>query len=137
MFWYHNPILCLLDFACRKLWECGIACAATSSLIFAFSALFVKLTHGRIPVLEVCVIRSSFCFILSAAAMTATKTTPILGAQKHRPILFWRGCCGAMAMISYYVALFLLPLGDAIVIGMIGPPITAVTAKVFLREPLG
>eukprot|EP00775_Hariotina_reticulata_P005916 gene5916-biopygen7724 len=42
-----------------------------------------------------------------------------------------------MAMISYYVALFLLPLGDAVVIGMIGPPITAVTARICLKEPLG
>jgi threonine/homoserine efflux transporter RhtA len=38
---------------------------------------------------------------------------------------------------TYYVALFMLPLGDAVTINLIGPPVTAIFARVFLKEPLG
>lgn len=38
---------------------------------------------------------------------------------------------------TYYVALFMLPLGDAVTINLIGPPVTAVFARLLLKEPLG
>lgn len=38
---------------------------------------------------------------------------------------------------TYYVALFLLPLGDAVTINLIGPPVTAIFARLLLKEPLG
>jgi len=38
---------------------------------------------------------------------------------------------------AYYMALFMLPLGDAVTINLIGPPVTAVFARLLLKEPLG
>lgn len=40
-------------------------------------------------------------------------------------------------MIAYYVSLFLLPLGDAVTIGLINPPIVTVVAHYVFKEPLG
>lgn len=38
---------------------------------------------------------------------------------------------------TYYVALFMLPLGDAVTINLVGPPVTAIFARLLLKEPLG
>lgn len=38
---------------------------------------------------------------------------------------------------AYYVGLFLLPLGDAVTINLVGPAVTATAARIFLKEPLG
>ena len=40
-------------------------------------------------------------------------------------------------MTTYYVGLFLLPLGDAVTLGLVSPPITALLAHAVLHEPLG
>lgn len=37
----------------------------------------------------------------------------------------------------YYSSLQLLPLGDAVTIGLVQPPLTAVAARLVLKEPLG
>lgn len=50
--------------------------------------------------------------------------------------------CGAFAWLillqtASYVALFMLPLGDAVTIKLIGPPMTATFACLLLKEPMG
>jgi hypothetical protein len=46
-------------------------------------------------------------------------------------------CYLPVLQTTYYVALFMLPLGDAVTINLIGPPVTAVLARLLLKEPLG
>ena len=46
-------------------------------------------------------------------------------------------CTLLFLQTTYYVALFMLPLGDAVTINLIGPPVTAVFARLLLKEPLG
>lgn len=190
---------------CRRVWDSGLTCAFLASLIFSISALCVKLTGGRIPVLEVCFVRSSLSFLLTVVLMKSTGISPVFGQRSNLRLLFMRGCCGACSMVctvvptclcqchglrtatkdlfdnrmrhfrcaaalfnstavcacavssplrmeiwhrsflvfrvwlqtSYYVGLFLLPLGDAVTIGLIGPAVTAIAARLFLKEPLG
>jgi drug/metabolite transporter (DMT)-like permease len=143
-----------------------LTCSFLACLIFSFSALFVKLTGGRVPVLEVCLVRSSISAGLTFLLMWLTGINWRLwfGKRSNLRLLFLRGCCGACSMVSleqaqaqqsqpghnsqpncaaavlqttYYVALFLLPLGDAVTINLIGPPVTAVFARLLLKEPLG
>lgn len=94
----HCTTLCSTP--CRRLWNSGLTCAFLASLIFSFSALCVKLTGGRIPVLEVCFIRSSISFGLTIVLMKSTGMSPIFGQRKNLRLLFMRGCCGACSMVG-------------------------------------
>lgn len=87
---------------CRRVWDSGLTCAFLSSFIFAFSSLFVKLTDGRVPVLEVCLVRSSISAALSLALMhfSGMPWRLFYGKKKNLKILFLRGCCGACSMVS-------------------------------------
>lgn len=89
-------------FVCRRVWDSGLTCAFLSSFIFAFSSLFVKLTDGRFPVLEVCLVRSSISAALSLALMhfSGMPWRLFYGKKKNLKILFLRGCCGACSMVS-------------------------------------
>jgi hypothetical protein len=163
--------------AAYAFWNHGLLCAATSCVIFAFSGFAVKLTQSRVPVLELCLVRSFLSFCFSIALMKSMGMAPMFGHQKNAPLLVARGVCGAASMALYYASLQLLPLGDAVTIGgwrlvaaaalrvggwmksvalwlftgtpaaqtnltpthtgLIQPPITAVAARLILKEPLG
>ena len=75
-------------------------------------------TAGRIPVLELCFVRSGLSFMLSVILMRSMKVTPMFGHRKNAPLLVARGVCGALNMTVYYASLQLLPLGDAVTIGV-------------------
>ncbi|KAF6259064.1 hypothetical protein COO60DRAFT_1270311, partial [Scenedesmus sp. NREL 46B-D3] len=115
----------------------GIMCAALACVIFSFSSLQVKLTGGRVPVLQLCIIRSSISFCTSIAAGTASGIKPLFGQRQHFPLLSLRGFFGTLAISTSYLALLSLPLGDAVTISQMRPPVTAVMARLLLNEPLG
>ena len=50
---------------CRYIWTNGLVCSGLACLVFSFSGLFVKMTNGRVPVLEVCLLRSILSFVFS------------------------------------------------------------------------
>jgi hypothetical protein len=50
---------------CRVLWSSGTCCMLCAAFIFSLSALFVKLTAGRVPVLQITLIRSGLSFLVS------------------------------------------------------------------------
>ena len=54
----------------------------------------------------------------------------------HLPVHFFRGLTSATAVITWYFALFYLPLADAVAISVIGPIMGVVLAKWFLKEKL-
>ncbi|GBF88988.1 hypothetical protein Rsub_01487 [Raphidocelis subcapitata] len=121
----------------QAFWNSGLSCAAVAYVIFSISAFCVKLTHGHVPVLELCLVRSTLSFTLSVLLMWRLRMYPMFGHRKNAPLLVARGVCGAVSMGAYYVSLQLLPLGDAVTIGLIQPPLTAVASRVLLGEPLG
>ena len=51
----HDPdrLASVKDGLISALWASGTACMVITAIIFAASALFVKLMHGHVPVLEV------------------------------------------------------------------------------------
>eukprot|EP00882_Tetradesmus_deserticola_P011553 GHRQ01012220.1.p1 GENE.GHRQ01012220.1~~GHRQ01012220.1.p1 ORF type:complete len:172 (+),score=45.17 GHRQ01012220.1:1780-2295(+) len=119
MQWLHSSRE-MLDRARRPLWQSGIMCASLACIIFSFSSLQVKLTGGRVPVLQLCIIRSSLSFCTSIAAGTASGIKPLFGRRQHFPLLFLRGFFGTLAISTSYLALLSLPLGDAVTIAQVG-----------------
>ncbi|WIA38341.1 hypothetical protein OEZ86_001675 [Tetradesmus obliquus] len=115
MQWLHSS-KDLLEKARRPLWQSGILCASLACVIFSFSSLQVKLTGGRVPVLQLCIIRSSISFCTSIAAGAASGIKPLFGQRQHFPLLFLRGFFGTLAIATSYIALLSLPLGDAVTI---------------------
>lgn len=93
---------CCVLMLCRIIWDSGLTCTFLACLIFSFSGLFVKLTGGRVPVLEVCLVRSSISAGLSFILMYVNKLPWRLyfGKRQNLKLLFARGCCGACAMVS-------------------------------------
>lgn len=79
-----------------------MTCSFLACLIFSFSALFVKLTGGRVPVLEVCLVRSSISAGLTFLLMwlTGINWRMWFGKRSNLRLLFLRGCCGACSMVS-------------------------------------
>lgn len=55
---------------------------------------------------------------------------------QHLPVHFFRGLTSAVAVITWYFALFYLPLADAVAISVIGPIMGVVLARWFLKEKL-
>ena len=51
-------------------------------------------------------------------------------------LLLSRGCFGAGAMQTLYLAIVMLPLADAVTIFFLNPTLTAVAAWLILREQL-
>eukprot|EP00879_Flechtneria_rotunda_P004737 GHRR01005006.1.p1 GENE.GHRR01005006.1~~GHRR01005006.1.p1 ORF type:complete len:564 (+),score=172.35 GHRR01005006.1:243-1934(+) len=122
---------------CRCAWDSGNVCAALATVIFSVSGLQVKLTGGRVPVLQLCLIRSSISFFASLAIALSTRIKPLFGHQQHFHLLFCRGFFGTLAFSMAYVSLLTLPLGDSTTIAQMRPPVTSVAAWLLLGEPLG
>lgn len=95
------------------VWSSGLACAALAASIFSFSALQVHLTGGRVPVLQLCVLRSSLSLAVSLGAGVSAGVSPLLGHRRHLPLLAARGLAGTAAISCAYTAVLALPLGDA------------------------
>jgi drug/metabolite transporter (DMT)-like permease len=72
-----------------------------------------------VPVLQLCIIRSSLSFCTSIAAGAASGIRPLFGQRPHFPLLFLRGFFGMLAIGSSYLALLSLPLGDAVTIAQV------------------
>jgi hypothetical protein len=56
---------------CRTVWASGVCCVLCAAFIFAIAALLVKLTGGRVPVLEITLIRSGISLVASAGKSQA------------------------------------------------------------------
>lgn len=67
---------------------------------------------------------------------SAAKGIPPLGPEclRTRLILIFRGFCGMSFMATYYYALAVLPMSDAVVLTYTSPVLTALAATVLLGE---
>jgi drug/metabolite transporter (DMT)-like permease len=109
---------------------------ALSALFFSVAALCVKLTHSRVPVLQITLWRSSLSWAASAAIARSQGIAPLFGSRASRALLLSRGAFGATAMTCYYFTLTALPLADAVTLFFFNGPLTAVLARLVRGEPL-
>ena len=96
-----------------------MVCSFFGSLFSSVSVLAVKATSDRVPLLEVCLVRSGLSWVLSVALMLALRIEPMFGHRRNWPLLASRGVYGALSMYLNYVSLAALPLGDAIAANML------------------
>lgn len=59
----------------RLIWNSGVSCMVIAALVFSLSALFVKATRGRVPVLEIAFVRSSLSWLVSAAIIRSQEVS--------------------------------------------------------------
>lgn len=80
--------------ACRYLWSSGTLCVLAAALIFSVSALLVKLTGNRIPVLQITLVRSSVSWLVGITLCWQQRISPMFGHRKRLGWLVMRGLSG-------------------------------------------
>lgn len=126
-----------LSRAIGAVWSSGVFCVLCAAFIFALTALLVKLTGGRVPVLEITLYRSGISLVVSAAIIKGKGITPVMGHRRSVKWLIPRGVFGATAMTTFYAAILLLPLADGMTLFFLNPCLTAIAAWAIRGEPLG
>jgi len=122
----------------RLLWSSGLACGLAAAALGVGGNLLVKdLSPPAPPLMQVVLTRALFSLGLTLALAAAARTELLTGRRPNRPFLVARGLLGAAAMACWYASLGRLPLGDAVAVSLIGPPLTALLAFALLGEALG
>ncbi|KAI8475084.1 MAG: hypothetical protein J3K34DRAFT_406007 [Monoraphidium minutum] len=121
----------------ERVWSNGTCVGAVACLMFPFTSACVKLLHGRVPILEICLIRSAIAWAASLALGAATRVSPLWGRPANARYLVGRGVAGTLAVTCNYTAVALLPLGDAAGLNMLKPCAVAAAGWLLLGEPLG
>jgi drug/metabolite transporter (DMT)-like permease len=108
-----------------------------AGLLSSCGALLVKLTGGRIPVLQICLFRSSISLAVTLAVASYLRVKPLYGHPNNLTLLLLRGGLGTLSVISSFASYLLLPLGDAATVAQLKQPVAAIIARLALGEPLG
>lgn len=69
--------------SCRAVWSSGVFCVLCAAFIFALTALLVKLTGGRVPVLEITLYRSAISLVVSAGKRRITRNCSSSGSWSY------------------------------------------------------
>lgn len=86
-----------------------------------------------LPVCEIVFFQDVIAFLILIPWYLKVKS---LVKISQLPIHLMRGLFSGLAVITWYFALFYLPLGDAVAISVIGPVIGVMLANFFLKEKL-
>jgi len=107
-----------------------------SSFLFSIMSLFVHFQgNNQFPSFEMVVIRSVMSVILVWTILGYLKIS-IFGTQNVRLFLLVRGTSGFVGLSCYYYALTQLALSDAVALSFLSPVLTAIGARIFLKEKL-
>ena len=101
----------------------------STSAFTIMNSLVKHLSH--LPTLELIFFRSLGSFALCMLILRS-KGIPILGNQ--RKLLLSRALIGLVAMVGFFMAVQLLPLGSAVTLRYLSPIFAAVLAVLFLKE---
>lgn len=112
----------------------GIALKLLSALAFTLMSAGIKLVSDRYPVGELVFFRSFFA-LLPLLVWLAWQGD-LINAVRTRNLKghFLRGIIGGCGMFSGFMALYYLPLPDAVTIGYASPLMVVVLAAIMLRE---
>eukprot|EP00931_Biecheleriopsis_adriatica_P094926 TRINITY_DN68560_c0_g1_i1.p1 TRINITY_DN68560_c0_g1~~TRINITY_DN68560_c0_g1_i1.p1 ORF type:complete len:279 (-),score=54.64 TRINITY_DN68560_c0_g1_i1:225-1061(-) len=113
----------------------GLSAMLGSSFLFSLMALLVKCLP-QFGTFELVFWRSVFMLLGTMLILAARRTNP-LGPSGSRVILTARAVAGFGFMSTYYYAIHILPLSDAVVITYTSPVITGLAAAVLLGEAWG
>lgn len=118
----------------------GLALTAVGVQFNVFANCIMK-SVGNVPVIQLIQIRFLIQWVctlgISIALRLLGKSNHFFGKPGNQRILLLRAICYAVALMSMWMALDLLPLGDLTVIVKLNPLICGILASCFLSEPLG
>lgn len=121
----------------------GLLLTFLSTFAFSVMALMVNLSSAALPAFELTSIRFFVQLLCSIATILVCRRGKLrniqtwLGKPKNRRFMVFRACWGALGMSSYFFALSYptARLADVTVLVFLNVPITAVLAKIILKEP--
>ncbi|TRX52682.1 DMT family transporter [Fulvivirga sp. M361] len=103
-----------------------------STFLFAIMNVFIKLVPN-IPAVEIVFFRSLISLVISAGWLRASKID-LFGKRENRPLLILRGCSGAIALVSFFYLLQVIPLATATVLRFLAPVFTAILGIMIVKE---
>ncbi|WP_115121799.1 DMT family transporter [Synechococcus sp. UW105] len=111
------------------------ACALLILCALAFSVMTVcvKQLGGELPVAEIVLVRSLISILITLVMLKQAQVSP-WGQQ--RSLLLLRGVLGTTALLCFFEALARLPLAAATLLQYTYPTLTALSAWVWLGEPI-
>lgn len=112
----------------------GIVYSILASLVFSLMNLFVKLVSKDIPSIEIVFFRSLVGSIITYCLM---KKHNVKFSKDNRSILFLRGLCGSLYLISYFYIISVLPLADVSILINLSPFFVIVFSAIILKEKIG
>ena len=133
----------LPPFAMEEKWGpvIGLLAMLGGSLCFSLMALVAaELGSGRasqhkFEPFELVFWRSLFMLAITMSSTLSKGLNPLgPDCTRTRVILVVRGLCGVVFMATYYYALAVLPMSDAVVLTYTSPMLTALAATLFLGE---
>lgn len=119
----------------------GYALMALSTIGFSSNSFLVHVAeaHFAFPPASSVFVRGlvqtvlSLSYLIGMAQFTATLRSI---TRRQAQLLAVRGFVGSLAIMSLYMSVQLIPVGDAVAIFFIGPAITIVLSSVILHEPV-
>lgn len=122
-------------------WELhGLALTAFGVQFSVFANSLIK-TINTVPVVQAMQVRFLIqCCCTACASIVLRRqgrSIYLFGKPGHRWLLLLRAICFAIALISSWTALRLLPVGDSTTIVYLYPVFCGILANHFLKEPLG
>jgi len=118
----------------------GLALTAFGVQFSVLANSLIK-TVSTVPVVQAMQVRFLIQWSLTASTSLVLryqgKPIYFLGKPGHRLLLLCRALCFAVALLSSWSALRLIPVGDSTTIVYLYPVICGILANRFLKEPLG
>jgi drug/metabolite transporter (DMT)-like permease len=117
----------------ERFTENGYAMMITSTVMFAFMALFVKLSTAResIPAFETVFYRSAINLVI-ILVFARLDHRDLMGTNKK--LLIMRGILGFSALTTYFIAISMLNLADAVILSYTSTIFVSIFCVIFLKE---
>ena len=103
-----------------------------STFLFAVMNTLIKLVPN-IPAVEIVFFRSIISLIISITWLKANGIY-LFGKRENRLFLILRGCCGAVALVSFFYLLQVIPLATATVLRFLAPVFTTILGILIVKE---
>ena len=114
----------------------GIAAIVASQLGFLFNDVLIKLVSERLPLGEIIFLRGVFACVFIGALTVALGQHRWIHLLADR-LVGWRIVGEMGGTFFYLIALFKMPIGNAMIIFQAVPLAVTAGAALFLREPVG
>lgn len=114
----------------------GIYSVSLGLFLFSIQDVIIKSFSDRYSVLQIVFTRSVTALLIMLTVILATKNGISFKVHNIWPILF-KGTCGFLSYLCYYMALTGLPLADAATITFSAPIMVTALSAILFRETVG